>query len=69
MGYSLIETPRHAKVYRNFNELHKKLQTERVNAFKEFRRDVSKNKFPSKNNTISIDQKNFDLFKKFLNKD
>ena len=69
LGYSLIETPRHAKVYRNFNELHKKLQTERVSAFKEFRRDVSKNKFPSKNNTISIDKKNFDLFKKFLNKD
>ena len=69
LGYSLIETPRHAKVYRNFNELHKKLQTERISAFKEFRRDVSKNKFPSKNNTISIDKKNFDLFKKFLNKD
>jgi len=68
LGYSSIKTPRHAKVYRNFIKLYEKLQKERVNAFKEFKRDVSSKKFPSKKNIISIKKEELDLFKKFINK-
>ena len=67
LGYSTIKTPRHAKVYRNFVNLYKKIQKERVNAFKEFKRDVTLKKFPSKKNIISIDKDELSLFRKFIN--
>ena len=67
LGYSTIKTPRHAKVYRNFINLYKKIQKERVNAFKEFKRDVTLKKFPSKKNIISIDKDELSLFRKFIN--
>ena len=55
-------------MYRNFINLYKKLQKERVDAFKEFKRDVTSKKFPNKKNVISIDKKELSLFKKFINK-
>ena len=67
LGYSMIKTPRHAKVYRNFVNLYKKIQKERVNAFKEFKKDVTLKKFPSKKNIISIDKEELSLFRKFIN--
>ena len=67
LGYSTIKTPRHAKVYRNFINLYKKIQKERVNAFKEFKKDVTLKKFPSKKNIISIDKDELSLFRKFIN--
>ena len=67
LGYSTIKTPRHAKVYRNFINLYKKIQKERVNAFKDFKRDVTLKKFPSKKNIISIDKDELSLFRKFIN--
>ena len=67
LGYSTIKTPRHAKVYRNFVNLYKKIQKERVNAFKEFKKDVKLKKFPSKKNIISIDKDELSLFRKFIN--
>jgi len=67
LGYSTIKTPRHAKVYRNFVNLYKKIQKERVNAFKEFKKDVTLKKFPSKKNIISIDKDELSLFRKFIN--
>ena len=66
LGYSSIKTPRHAKVYRNFFNLHKKLQKERIDAFKEFKKDVTLKKFPGNKNIISIDKKELNLFKKFI---
>ena len=67
LGYSAIKTPRHAKVYRNFINLYKNIQKERVNAFKEFKKDVTLKKFPSKKNIISIDKDELSLFRKFIN--
>ena len=66
LGYSSINTPRHAKIYRNFNKIYKGLQKERVNAFKEFKRDVEVKKFPNKKQSIDINKKELVLFKKFL---
>jgi len=66
LGCSSIDAPRHAKMYRNFKKLNEKIQKERVNAFKEFNRDVSLEKFPEKKHSVSIDKKQLKLFRKQL---
>ena len=68
LGHSLIETPRHAKMYRNFNKVFQSMQNERISAFKEFKKDVSRNKYPAKKHSISIDKEELIKFKKFLKK-
>lgn len=65
-NYSTIDTPRHAKSYRNFNKVFENIQKERINAFKEFKLDVQKNKFPQKKHSISLEKKELNNFKKFL---
>ena len=65
-NYSSSTTPRHAKSYRNFNKIYENLQKERINAFKEFKLDVQKNKFPTKKHSISIEKKELINFKKFI---
>ena len=62
------DVPRHAIKYANLFALHQKIQKERVAAFKEFKLDVIKNKFPSKKYSISIEKKELMNFKKFLSK-
>ena len=42
------------------------LQKERINAFKEFKSDVKKNKFPTKKHSISLEKKELINFRKFL---
>lgn len=66
LGYGRIKLPRHAKSYRNFNKIYKSLQKERIQAFKEYRNDVIKNKFPSKINMVDIDNSELNKFKKYL---
>ena len=66
LGHSLIDTPRHAKMYRNFNKIYTSMQNERVKAFKEFKRDVSLNKYPAKKHSIDIIKEEFIKFKNFL---
>jgi 3-methyl-2-oxobutanoate hydroxymethyltransferase len=51
--------PRHAKAYRNFLKEYKRLQAERVSAFKEYAEDVTNGRFPSAGNLISIDDAAF----------
>ena len=68
LGHSLIETPRHAKMYRNFNKIFKSLQNERISAFKEFKRDVLTKKYPAKKHSISTNKEELIKFKKFLKK-
>ena len=58
----------HAKSYRNFNKIYENLQKERISAFKEFKIDVQKNKFPTKKHSISIEKKELLNFKKIINK-
>ena len=56
------------KFYRNFNKIFENLQKERISAFKEFKIDVQKNKFPTKKHSISIEKKELLNFKKIINK-
>jgi 3-methyl-2-oxobutanoate hydroxymethyltransferase len=67
-NYSSVDTPRHAKSYRNFNKIFENIQKERINAFKEFKSDVQKNKYPTKKHSISLEEKELNNFKRFLNK-
>ena len=68
LGYNYIssKTPRHAKSYRNFNKIYQNLQKERISAFKEFKLDVQKNRFPTKKHSISIEKKELINFKKII---
>ena len=68
LGCSSIDTPRHAKSYRNFNKIYANIQKERVRAFKEFKKDVVSNIFPEKKNIIGIKKDELNSFKFFLNK-
>ena len=68
LGCSSIDTPRHAKMYANFNKINAKIQKERINAFKKFAAEVRSGTFPSKKHSISVDKKELNLFKKFLQK-
>ena len=66
LGQSQIQFPRHAKQYANLDKLIQNLQKERINAFKEFKSDVKKNKFPTKKHSISLEKKELINFRKFL---
>lgn len=68
LGCSSIELPRHAKKYRDFNKIYEKLQKERIKAFKEFKLDVLKNKYPLNKHSINIDSKELNKFKKLIKK-
>lgn len=47
--------PRHAKAYRNFLKEYKRLQEERISAFKEYAEDVKSGRFPGASNLVSMD--------------
>ena len=51
--------PRHAKAYRSFRQEYKRLQDERISAFKEFAADVVKGNFPAPGNLVSMDDAAF----------
>jgi 3-methyl-2-oxobutanoate hydroxymethyltransferase len=51
--------PRHAKAYRNFLKEYKRLQQERIAAFKEYADDVSSGRFPEKRHLISMEDTEF----------
>jgi 3-methyl-2-oxobutanoate hydroxymethyltransferase len=51
--------PRHAKAYRNFLNEYKRLQEERVSAFREYVDDVKSGRFPTAGNLISMDDAAF----------
>jgi len=66
LGNSNWRTPRHAKVYRNFNKVFSNIQKERVKAFKEYKVDVASNNFPSKEYIIDVDKEEILKFKKYI---
>ena len=68
LGQSKIKFPRHAKKYKDFNKMYEKLQKERINAFREYQRDVVSKKFPSKNNVVIANKKELEKFKKLIEK-
>ena len=66
LGCSSIDTPRHAKMYANFNKLNDMMQKERVKAFKKFSSEVKNGEFPEKKHSISVDKSELDQFKKLI---
>lgn len=58
--------PRHAKVYRNFLEEYRRLQAERVAAFREYVADVRSGEFPGAQHLIEIDDGEFRTFSESL---
>jgi 3-methyl-2-oxobutanoate hydroxymethyltransferase len=48
--------PRHAKAYRNFLKEYRRLQQERVAAFKEYADDVKSGRFPGAQHMVSMDE-------------
>jgi 3-methyl-2-oxobutanoate hydroxymethyltransferase len=51
--------PRHAKAYRNFLKEYKRLQEERIAAFKEYADDVKSGRFPEKRHLVAMDDAEF----------
>ncbi|MDB6173977.1 MAG: Ketopantoate hydroxymethyltransferase [Chthoniobacteraceae bacterium] len=47
--------PRHAKAYRNFAEEHRRLQQERIAAFREYIADVSEGRFPERSHLVEME--------------
>tara|TARA_B100000029_G_scaffold511846_1_gene606929 strand:+ start:716 stop:1558 length:843 start_codon:yes stop_codon:yes gene_type:complete len=68
LGQSEIVFPRHAKKYKNFNKILDDIQKERILAFKQYKKDVQQNKYPTKKHVISIDKIELNNFRKFLKK-
>ena len=47
--------PRHAKAYRNFAAEHRRLQQERLGAFREYVADVNEGRFPERSHLVEMD--------------
>jgi len=47
--------PRHAKAYRNFAKEHRRLQAERLAAFREYIADVHEGRFPERTHLVEMD--------------
>ena len=47
--------PRHAKAYRNFAAEHRRLQQERLAAFREYIADVQEGRFPENGHLVEMD--------------
>lgn len=62
LGCTRGHKPRHAKTYRDFNGELQRLQTERVNAFSEFRKDVDEGVYPSEHHSVGIDDAELEKF-------
>jgi 3-methyl-2-oxobutanoate hydroxymethyltransferase len=54
--------PRHAKAYRNFLEEYRRLQAERVSAFREYIDDVNGGKFPTETNLVTMKPGEYEAF-------
>jgi 3-methyl-2-oxobutanoate hydroxymethyltransferase len=52
--------PRHAKAYRNFAEENRRLQAERIAAFREYISDVNAGRFPGPGNLVEMDERLLD---------
>ncbi|HEY0552533.1 MAG TPA: 3-methyl-2-oxobutanoate hydroxymethyltransferase [Verrucomicrobiae bacterium] len=52
--------PRHAKAYRNFLAEHRRLQEERIAAFREYIADVKEGRFPERSHLVEMDEELLD---------
>ena len=55
--------PRHAKAYRNFLSEYRRLQAERISAFKEYVAEVRAGQFPETGHLIEMDANQFEAFR------
>ena len=62
LGENRGHFPRHAKAYRNFAAEYDRLQSERVNAFSEFREDVASGVFPQPKHQLKMDARELESF-------
>jgi|TARA_B110000093_G_scaffold176812_1_gene212818 3-methyl-2-oxobutanoate hydroxymethyltransferase len=62
LGYTKGHMPRHARVYRNFRQEFERLHIERVDAFKEYIKDVEEKKFNDPKITVGISEKEYENF-------
>ena len=58
--------PRHAKAYRNFLTEYRRLQEERIAAFREYVADVRKGRFPEARHLVEMDEAEFETFRESL---
>jgi len=58
--------PRHAKAYRDFQVEKKRLQKERISAFREYIADVKSGEFPAQSNLIEMDEAVFEKIRNEL---
>ncbi|GMG84551.1 3-methyl-2-oxobutanoate hydroxymethyltransferase [Paralimibaculum aggregatum] len=54
LGSGTDRLPRHAKAYRDFAAEHRRLQQERIDAFREFRHEVGSGGFPAKAHGVAM---------------
>ena len=66
LGDNQGHTPRHAKVYRDFNAERARLQRERVAAYQEYIQDVQTKAYPEQKHSVDISDDEFDKFLKQL---
>ncbi len=58
--------PRHAKAYRNFLAEYRRLQEERLAAFREYVADVKEGRFPEAGHLVEMDEAEFEAFRETL---
>jgi 3-methyl-2-oxobutanoate hydroxymethyltransferase len=58
--------PRHAKAYRNFLAEYRRLQEERIAAFREYVADVQSGSFPEPRHLVEMDEAEFEAFRDSL---
>ncbi len=58
--------PRHARAYRDFQAEYRRLQDERISAFKEYVTDVKEGKFPESAHLVQMDEIEFEEFRNSL---
>jgi len=61
-----VTPPRHAKVYRNFYEIRRQMQAERIAAFEEFKKDVAAGDYPQDEHIVAMGDEPFNRFIDFL---
>jgi len=58
--------PRHARAYRDFKAEYRRLQDERISAFREYVTDVKDGKFPESAHLVQMDEREFEVFRNSL---
>ncbi len=62
LGYTRGHRPRHAKVYRDFQAEHERLQRERIAAFSEFAADVKSGAYPGPEHMVDVEDRELSAF-------